>query len=217
MNYIAVHDRLINRALSRTKSIDFESHHILPKCEGGPETGLQVFLTQKEHRVIHLLRYKITGVIGNMLAHRLMKFGRASLSQNHSQISKRGGQQVHAKSKLQDLEKYTLDQSKRGKIGGEKCKREFLGFFALDEKTLSESRLKGTFTIVSNKLGMFRDDFRETHRLTLMKSVSTPDGVFDSVNAAALWYNVVPATILYRIKNNSEKWSNWNYLTKGEK
>jgi hypothetical protein len=70
MNYQKIHDIIIERAKVRSlpKEIYIEKHHIIPKCEGGKANGELVSLTLKEHRLIHLLRYKITGVFGNINA-----------------------------------------------------------------------------------------------------------------------------------------------------
>lgn len=69
MNYQKIHDILIDRARSR----DYDSkihhnHHIIPLHED-PNSTEVVPLTYKEHTVIHHLRWKITGTLGNKLAY----------------------------------------------------------------------------------------------------------------------------------------------------
>ena len=63
MNYQRIHDLIISRGRDRTPEdgVYYEKHHVIPKCEGGSENGEKVSLTVKEHRLIHLLRYKLTG------------------------------------------------------------------------------------------------------------------------------------------------------------
>lgn len=69
MDYKKIHDNIINRAISikeergiekQTLGIYYERHHIIPKCMGGTndETNL-VYLTAREHFLIHLLLCKI--------------------------------------------------------------------------------------------------------------------------------------------------------------
>ncbi|MDM0042167.1 HNH endonuclease signature motif containing protein [Variovorax sp. J22R193] len=59
MNYSKFHDRIINRALNRTPQPGMEAHHILPRSLGGKdEPGNLVYLTVKEHYLVHLLLWK---------------------------------------------------------------------------------------------------------------------------------------------------------------
>ena len=62
MNYELIHQKIIDRALIRPKIPDqyYESHHIIPKCLGGNnEISNLVFLTAKEHFIIHKLLVRI--------------------------------------------------------------------------------------------------------------------------------------------------------------
>lgn len=86
-----------------------------------------------------------------------------------------------------------------------------LGMFSLSEDDKKRARDKGRQTIVENKLGMFSDEYRAAHRLTLFKPVTTPHGDFDSMTEVALFYGVSPGTITYRVSSNSVKWAEWKY------
>jgi hypothetical protein len=209
MNYQKIHDNIIFRAKNRPISIDvyYENHHILPKCEGGLKTGETVKLTLKEHRLIHLLRYKITGVFGNINAFNWMTQSENVKRNNSIEAAKIS----HKKFKERDPQGYYTRQKNSGMIGGNKSFENKKGFHSISKEEMVKIRLRGVKTIVDNKLGMFSDEYREKHKLTLMKSIMTPDGIFNSMLEASKHFNVVPATITYRVNSKNEK---WYYLTK---
>jgi len=212
MNYQKIHDDIINRACQRTlcQSIYTEKHHIIPKCEGGTESGKTVKLTRKEHRLIHLLRYKITKVEGNLIACSFMKNTDNSFKLLRHLYAKFGAKQYHENYKINYPEKYSENQRNAGISGGNKCKEFSIGFFNLSEEEKQKSRLKGIKTVVENKLGMFSDEYREKHKIMLHKKIKTPEGIFNSMMEAANYYNVVAGTITYRVK--SKNWNEWYYI-----
>lgn len=63
MNYQLHYDSLVSRAIAEARkrgTIDYESHHILPKCMGGSNLFANlVLLTPEEHYVAHQLLVKI--------------------------------------------------------------------------------------------------------------------------------------------------------------
>lgn len=61
MNYIKLHDKIIEKARVREKPVCYcERHHVLPKSMGGDDSKDNiVILTAREHFVIHWLLYKI--------------------------------------------------------------------------------------------------------------------------------------------------------------
>lgn len=65
MNYLKLYNKLIDKGLARglnKRNIPFytESHHILPRCLGGPDTEDNlVLLSAREHFIAHLLLFKI--------------------------------------------------------------------------------------------------------------------------------------------------------------
>ena len=210
MNYHLIHDRIIHRGLYRLRSPEekYERHHIFPKCEGGSPQGTIVYLTIKEHRLIHKIRYKLYGYIGNKLACHIMKYGRKYKTREEYSILARFS---HEKFRKRDPEGYKARQQKAGRAAGHNSKINKLGFHSLTEEQRKEARDKGRNTIVSQKLGMFSDEYREVHKLTLHKRVHTPSGWFDSMTEAANHYNVVAGTVTYRVNNTSKTWSEWYY------
>lgn len=216
MNYKSIHDIIIDRAKNRINdtTILLESHHIIPKCEGGHVDGEQVLLTQKEHRLIHKLRYKITGVLGNYLAYNLMRYGHAKKTEMQKYSSQIDGKAHHQTWKNKDFEGYIERQRNAGLIGGVICKNNNLGFFNMNEEDKQRARKKGTETIVKNKLGMFSDEYRVLHKLSLQKKVHTPDGAFDSLTAAAKHYGISRSSMTYRV--NSSNFTEWYLIDKGE-
>lgn len=56
MNYLRIHDFIIDRAQNRIIEGYVERHHIIPKCLGGSNSKDNIVrLTGKEHYIIHLL------------------------------------------------------------------------------------------------------------------------------------------------------------------
>jgi hypothetical protein len=170
MNYQKIHDEIISRALSRQKDATcyYESHHILPKCEGGVESGPKVFLTFKEHRLVHMLRYKITGIYGNLWAHNFMCLGEAARIEN----AKVAARLSHSKFKERDSAGYYARQKKAGQAGGDKCAAEKIGIHSLPEEIKQNNRMKGVRVIMEKKLGIFDPIYMENFRISLFKPVS---------------------------------------------
>lgn len=198
MKYEKIHDSIINRALMRTACPNtyYENHHILPICEQGCSNGKTVKLTLKEHRIIHKLRYKFTGVIGNLYAYNLMKRGEASRTINASIAAK----QSHILYKKRDYEKYIKRQVAAGIQGGNSAKEKKSGIHSMSEDDLQAARERGRKTTIENKYGMFSDDYRKQHRNKMKKTIKIEDRVFNSCTEAADFFNVVPGTISYWIK-----------------
>lgn len=105
MNYLLIHNSIINRAKLRIyNSKIYQNHHIIPICEdvSSMET---VPLTPKEHRIIHFLRYKMGFSLGNLKAYYLLKGN-------------------------PEIEVNLLICSLAGKIGGKITKENKLGIFS---------------------------------------------------------------------------------------
>lgn len=208
MNYQIIHDKIINRASNRIlhQEVYQEKHHIIPKCEGGDIKGITVKLTLKEHRLIHKLRYKITKIFGNIAAFNYMTQGVEAKRKNNIAAAKLS----HKKMKEKDLDNYILRQKKAGICGGVKARDEKIGFFKYNEDEMKIFRDKGRNILVENKIGMFSDSYRIKHKKMLQKKIFTPNGDFDSMTEASLYFNVSRGTITYRVNNNN--WLEWGYL-----
>jgi hypothetical protein len=211
MNYERIHDNIILRAKTRSlpKKVYTEKHHIIPICEGGPIDGPTVKLTLKEHRIIHILRYKMTGILGNSYAYRMM---RGSSRKDAASFAAR---MSHAKRKENDLRSYKIFQKEAGIKGGISSYKNTKGFHSLSDESLKKARDRGRKTIVENKLGMFSDEYRKIHKELLKKKIVTPDGVFHSMTDVAVYYGISNASVTYRIKSSSKKFAEWKYLEKG--
>lgn len=60
MNYKKIYNDIIDRSKMRDIPAHYESHHILPKCLGGPNTKSNIVkLTPREHFICHLLLTKM--------------------------------------------------------------------------------------------------------------------------------------------------------------
>lgn len=210
MNHKNIHDSIIDRASVRIRdpNVKYEYHHIIPLCEAGSPDGRCVYLIKKEHTVIHKLRYKMTNVIGNLLAYRLMKYGRSTLQNNHRAFSALGGVATHKKRKAYDYDVYINNQRQYGILGGLKSRDNNLGFYRLTEEQKTAACNRGRVATVSKKLGMFSDEYREQHRVLLQKRIHTPAGIFESATLATEFYKVTRGIITYRVK---QKWEGWFY------
>jgi hypothetical protein len=217
MNYQKIHDDIIHQARHRIlcDNIYVENHHIIPKCEGGLDFQETVKLTIKEHRLVHLLRYKMTKIVGNLIASNLMSNTSESIKKSRHIFAKIGAKAYHEKYKDKFFKEYSNHQRVAGTSGGNKCKEQSLGFFSLSSEEMKKAQDRGRQTIVKNKLGMFSDEYRENHKILLHKKIKTPEGIFNSMKEAAKHYNIVPGTITYRVKNKN--WNDWCYMNeKGE-
>lgn len=217
MNYECIHDYIIQRALIRERPADvlLESHHIVPRCEGGCIFGPQVWLTQKEHRIVHKLRHRINGALGNLLAYNLMRFGRQALQQNHTLYSREGGRAHHSTFKLRSPTEYRMRQQKAGRAAGTNSRNHRLGFHSLSEEQRKDARDRGRETTVREKRGMFSDDYRRLHAKRLHKPIMTPAGAFESMSAAADYFDISAGTVTYRVNNSSTTWASWHYMKQG--
>lgn len=95
MNYIKIHDAIIERGCRLGKYQDYmELHHITPKCLGGSnEKSNLVYLTAREHFIVHQLLTKIhKGHIGLIKAAVIMskktKFNHRHCSKQYSWLKK---------------------------------------------------------------------------------------------------------------------------------
>lgn len=85
MNYVLIHDRLVERARSRLDdTLFYERHHVVPRCLGGGDgDGNIVKVTPKEHRLLHKLLFKIhPDVPALWFAANMMYSGRPGVSPN---------------------------------------------------------------------------------------------------------------------------------------
>jgi hypothetical protein len=127
MNYIRIHNFIIERARSRTHDPKIhQKHHIIPRHED-PSSTETVPLTLKEHRVIHLLRWKITSTSGNKLAYLIMKHGQNS------------------------IEARRLLSSMGGKIGGAKTRETNAGIFSESWDRSAETKRRWVEDIISRE------------------------------------------------------------------
>lgn len=96
MNYKKIHDALIERARKRVYDRKIHhKHHIIPTHEDLNSTET-VPLTFKEHKLIHYLRWRITGTIGNKLAYLRFK---GMKEEFYKEKAKEGGKKGGAKTK----------------------------------------------------------------------------------------------------------------------
>ncbi len=215
MNYIKIHDSIIDRAKTRspTSLAYYERHHIIPKCEGGDPNGDLVHLTIKEHRLVHLLRYKMTNVVGNLRAYYMMT--NRSYTSVQLQASE-AAKALHQKKKSNDPVAYIEHQRRIGVLGGTKCFVEKIGFHAMSAEERSKIGRQAGELLAKRKVGMFSDAYREYHKTQLHKKIHTPAGIFDSASLAAKHYGIGQGLVTYRTNSQSKRFADWYYLPKEE-
>lgn len=95
MNYKKIYDSLILKAQfenrSKSNTLYYERHHIIPTALGGPDTiENKVLLTAREHFIAHWLLYKICkGIEKSKMAHAWFSMSRKSDDQERLKISSR--------------------------------------------------------------------------------------------------------------------------------
>lgn len=158
MNYAKIHDLIIDRARQRKydKSIHHK-HHVIPLHEDSSSEDL-VPLTVKEHWIIHRLRWKMTGTLGNKLAYLLLKGSgddceRTKLIQ--SEAGKVGG--YITKKNKNGIFDPDYDRSKTSK---ELWENGTIGFKNYTYEQRKEAGQKGGSTTKENNSGIFREDLQ---------------------------------------------------------
>lgn len=125
MDYKRIHDLIIERARSRTyDSKIHQNHHIIPVHEDPSSTEV-VPLTYKEHYIVHLLRWKFVGTLGNYRAYLFMR-----------------GQEAEAR---------LLASSAGGRVGGANTKANRSGIFSDDWDRSEETRRRWEQGIISRE------------------------------------------------------------------
>jgi len=125
MNYKRIYYQLIERAKSRLLVSDYETHHILPKSLGGPNTKDNLIkLTLREHFIAHLLLTKMYQGV----AKRKMYFAFYRLSNRHKITNGRFYQnsklqakkylsEIHSGKTISKAHKQAIKEKCRGMVG----------------------------------------------------------------------------------------------------
>ena len=222
MNYQRIHDLIIERARNRffESAIYLEKHHVIPKCEGGSHEGETVSLTHKEHRVVHLLRWKITGNPKHKFAYNMMLKGVDARRDNArlaaSLVKKRGG--IGSKEWIaNNPEKVFKNASKGGKIGGKVTGSKF--WWSNGELNVRSSECPGNgwvrSMLMSDKKEKQVKNFLQKHNKSRTLIIKTPDGIF-TYKKACEFYNLPKYKIESRVKSKKQNWCEWMIVGKGD-
>lgn len=166
MDYIKIHDSIIQRAELRIyDSKIHHKHHIIPKHED--KTSVKtVPLTFKEHKIIHLLRWKITNTVGNRLVY-LMYSGMTDEFHRYRSIE-------------------------GGKKGGKRTKNNKSGIFSDNYDRSKETKRRWEEGIITlNKLNLSNEESVKRGKLSFLskKGIHSPD--YDKSKASkAYWDNL---------------------------
>lgn len=211
MDYVKIHDAIIARASTRIyDSKLYQNHHIIPIHEDATSTEV-VAVTLREHALLHHLRYKMTGTIGNKLAWRFM-IGlfthKDILLEICSEAGKIGGNVTKsnnlgifnpdydrgAQSRLMWLSGVMdeIDFSQIRKSGGDASRNNKLGIFREDLQHLRKEWSKiGTdaLTKSGNRGGIFTESWRETNKDRATEICSNGGKVGGKIVGSMLWWN----------------------------
>ena len=227
MNYLNHYNNLITRAKNRNLEEYTESHHIVPRCMGGPDEKFNlVDLTPEEHYTAHLLLIRIHPnnrelvyaavmmTIGcknhNRSKNKLYGWLRrkhsnamhtAQLGSNNSQFGKIWVYSkelgISRKIKLDDLSLYI----KQGWIKGRNLKKkkcEWCNREFFVRKFSTKSCSKECERRIRSQIAQNQSIGRGV--------MGSDDNKFKSLSAAARYYNVDVETIRYRIKIGKYRW-----------
>ena len=177
MHYENIHNAIIDRAKERDyNKVIHQLHHIIPRHED-PSSDSVVPLTLKEHRIVHLLRYKMNGSVGNKLAYLLMKG--VNNNETHKEFSKMGGTK-----------------------GGLTTKEQKKGIFSDEWDRSAETKRRHTEGIIE---GAFKNS--EIAKLAGLSTKEQKKGIFSdewdrSANNRKMWENLSCGERDDRIKTN---------------
>lgn len=174
MNYSKIHDALIERARCRIyDSKIHHNHHIIPIHEDKNSTEV-VPLTIKEHALVHLLRFKIWGGVGNLKAYLFLR----GLPEDMWIIN-----------------------SEAGKIGGKKTKENASGIFSPNWDRSTETTRRWNEGVINNT--MFPTEKMRLGGYASVasgKGIFSPD--YDrSLANSKIWDNMSEDTYLRRVES----------------
>lgn len=152
MNYERIYFELLKSAEGRTKNKNYQRHHIIPRYMGednSPEN--LVYLTFREHCLIHRLRWKIHGNIQDKVAYRFMQ-GMIN-DETHKLYAALGGKKQGAENaRTGYINKIkTFDSmSKGGKAGVETQRKNKTGAFFNPEEHRRIAKMGGRAQGIKN-------------------------------------------------------------------
>ena len=200
MNYLKIYNEIIENAKRRDKlNCYMERHHIVPKSEGGTDVNDNlVYLTPKEHFIVHKLLYKIEPTNYNRMLSFLMmsnrfdiKWGnlyeeaRNNFSKNHHYKTDRV-KKIMAKPKTEEHKK-KISESNKG-------------------KPKSKQHIENMKASLPNRVGKNNGNFDKG------KCIVINGAEYKNLKTAANILNKSVSYIHYRLKN--KKYTNYNYKTK---
>lgn len=212
MNYQKIHDSIINRARNRTtllENVNYHKHHVHPIHEGGDVKGETVVVTIKEHYVIHHLRHKITGTLGNKLAWLLTK---GNIDNDTYLITSEAGKIGGAVTKSNGLGIFSpeynrsaqtklnwtngtmehIDFSSVGKVGGSACRDMKAGMFREDLRHLRTEWAKiGAKALEEsgNRSGIYNKEWRENNPEIVLENASKGGKKGGKTTGSMFWWN----------------------------
>lgn len=158
MNYQRVHDAIVARAVERHKPEGYcERHHIIPRSMGGGDekTNL-VWLTAREHYLIHWLLYLMTRTRAAAFAWHRMTHGKESVRRykSHTYANARA---ARARAMSEMFKGKALSQQAREKLSNAKVGRTY------EQMGRAESPLAGRVLTDAHKAAVSRSLLGRTH------------------------------------------------------
>jgi hypothetical protein len=160
MNLQKIYIALLERGAKRTykRGIGLHRHRILPGYQGGEYAeGNIAYLTRKEHRLVHKLRYKLFGNVKELGASK--QLGGKLTTQQLSEHSKLMTASLSKKQRLEYSRRGGLSLSKEqlskaGKLGGASSVFKKTGFLRMSKEQLSKNGRTGALITITKKIGI---------------------------------------------------------------
>lgn len=210
MNYAYHYDLLIFKSKDRKilKKTDpdyvyYEKHHIIPKCLGGCNDRSNIaYLTPEEHYVAHQFLVKIHPDNNKLIkAASRMTTGLRRNNKLYGWLKKRHSESMSGVNNHFYGKTHTAEELEKMRIGNTGKKR-----------SQETKDLMSTIKTGISRPKSFRDKLSESKRQSKSTPrcvISTPAGIFESINRAAEYYNRNTATIASKLNSNKEIHKDW--------
>ena len=197
MNYQRIYDTIIQNAKSRNKlNCYMEKHHIIPKSEGGiNKIDNLVYLTPKEHFIVHKLLYKIQPENYNRMLSFLMMSNRFSI--------KWGNLYEEARINFSKNHHYKTKRIKEIMAKPKTLEHKLKISNALKGKQKSITHINNMKASLPNRVGENNANF-DKGKIIIIDSVE-----YKNLKTAAIILGKSVSYIHYRLK--TKKYINYNY------
>lgn len=144
MNYTKIYIALIERGSKRTreKGDGLHKHRILPGYQGGEYIDWNItYLTRKEHRLVHKLRYKIFGDVKEMGAYK--QLGGKLTDEQVYELASLGGKKGSAVGIARKVGIHGMSKDRRSEVGRKSAQEQMAKKLGLHASSLEQRQKYG--------------------------------------------------------------------------